>query len=108
MGGRSAGAALGLTALISCSNGQNLQAAGAIAMAYNLPDCTLKLSQAQLVQIFVGKIKNFQELGCADQPIQVVMCSDGSGTTYNFTNSLAAFSPSWKKGPGVGKSVNWP
>ena len=82
--------------------------AGAIAVAYNLPGCSLKLSQAQLVQIFEGKITNFQELGCANQPIQVVVRSDGSGTTYNFTNSLAAFSPSWKNGPGVGKSVNWP
>ena len=82
--------------------------AGAIAVAYTLPGCKLKLSQEQLVQIFEGKIKNFQQLGCADQPIQVVVRSDGSGTIYNFTNSLAAFSPSWKKGPGVGKSVNWP
>jgi phosphate transport system substrate-binding protein len=82
--------------------------AGAIAVAYNLPGCNLKLSQTQLVQIFEGKIKNFQQLGCANQPIQVVVRSDGSGTTYNFTNSLAAFSPSWKQGPGVGKSVNWP
>ena len=82
--------------------------AGAIAVAYNLPGCKLKLSQEQLVQIFEGKIRNFQQLGCADQPIQVVVRSDGSGTTYNFTNSLAAFSPSWKNGPGVGKSVNWP
>lgn len=82
--------------------------AGAIAVAYNLPDCNLKLSQTQLVQIFEGKIKNFQQLGCANQPIQVVVRSDSSGTTYNFSNSLAAFSPSWKKGSGVGKSVNWP
>ncbi len=82
--------------------------AGAIAVAYNLPGCKLKLSQEQLVQIFEGKIRNLKQLGCADQPIQVVVRSDGSGTTYNFTNSLAAFSPSWKKGPGVGKSVNWP
>jgi phosphate transport system substrate-binding protein len=82
--------------------------AGAIAVAYNLPGCSLKLSQAQLVQIFQGTIKNFLELGCSNQPIQVVVRSDGSGTTYNFTNSLAAFSPSWKNGPGVGKSVNWP
>ena len=82
--------------------------AGAIAVAYNLPGCKLKLSQEQLVQIFEGKIRNFKQLGCADQPIQVVVRSDGSGTTYNFTNSLAAFSPSWKNGPGVGKSVNWP
>ena len=82
--------------------------AGAIAVAYNLPGCTLKLSQAQLVDVFLGKITNFKQLGCADQTIQVVFRSDGSGTTYNFTNSLAAFSPAWKAGPGVGKSVNWP
>jgi len=82
--------------------------AGAIAVAYNLPGCTLKLSQVQLVEVFLGRITNFRQLGCADQAIQVVFRSDGSGTTYNFTRSLAAFSPSWSKGPGVGKSVNWP
>jgi len=77
-------------------------------VAYNLPGCALKLSQAQLVDVFLGKITNFKQLGCADQKIQVVFRSDGSGTTYNFTKSLAAFSPSWDQGPGVGKSVNWP
>ena len=82
--------------------------AGAIAVAYNLPGCELKLSQAQVVGIFEGKIRNFKELGCADQPIQVIVRSDGSGTTNNFTSSLSAFSPSWKAGPGSGKSVNWP
>ena len=82
--------------------------AGAIAVAYNLPGCELKLSQAQVVGIFEGKIRNFKELGCADQPIQVIVRSDGSGTTKNFTSSLSAFSPSWKAGPGSGKSVNWP
>ena len=82
--------------------------AGAIAVAYNMPGCSLKLSQAQLVDVFLGKITNFRQLGCADQAIQVVVRSDGSGTTYNFTQSLAAFSPAWKAGPGVGKSVRWP
>ncbi|MEB3262359.1 MAG: phosphate ABC transporter substrate-binding protein PstS [Cyanobacteriota bacterium] len=82
--------------------------AGAIAVAYNLPGCTLKLSQAQLVGIFEGRIRNYRELGCADQPIQVIVRSDGSGTTKNFTSSLSAFSPAWKAGPGSGKSVNWP
>ncbi len=82
--------------------------AGAIAVAYNLPGCELKLSQAQVVGIFQGKIRNFKELGCADQPIQVIVRSDGSGTTKNFTSSLSAFSPAWKAGPGSGKSVNWP
>ncbi|MDA1246751.1 MAG: phosphate ABC transporter substrate-binding protein PstS [Cyanobacteria bacterium] len=82
--------------------------AGAIAVAYNLPGCKLKLSQEKLVQVFEGKIRNFKQLGCADQPIQLVVRSDGSGTTYNFTNSLAAFSPRWKKEHGVGKSISWP
>ena len=81
---------------------------GAIAVAYNNPGCSLKLSQAQLVGIFEGKVRNFKELGCGDLPIKVVVRSDGSGTTYNFTNSLSAFSPSWKAGPGAAKSVQWP
>jgi phosphate transport system substrate-binding protein len=82
--------------------------AGAIAVAYNLPGCELKLTQAQVADVFLGKIKNFKELGCADQQINVVYRSDGSGTTYNFTNSLAAFSEAWKSGPGAGKAVAWP
>jgi phosphate transport system substrate-binding protein len=82
--------------------------AGAIAVAYNNPGCSLKLTQAQLVGIFEGTIKNYKELGCPDQAIKVVFRSDGSGTTYNFTNSLSAFSPSWKAGPGAAKSVKWP
>ena len=82
--------------------------AGAIAVAYNLPGCSLKLSQQQLVSIFEGKTKNYKELGCADQAIKVVFRSDGSGTTYNFTKSLEAFSPAWAAGPGSGKSVKWP
>ncbi|MEB3172289.1 MAG: phosphate ABC transporter substrate-binding protein PstS [Cyanobacteriota bacterium] len=82
--------------------------AGAIAVAYNLPGCNLQLSQAQLVDVFLGRITNFKQLGCADQKLQVVFRSDGSGTTYNFTRSLSAFSPAWAKGPGSGKSVNWP
>ena len=82
--------------------------AGAIAVAYNNPGCSLRLSQTQLVGIFEGTIRNFKELGCGDQPIKVVFRSDGSGTTYNFTNSLSAFSASWKDGPGAAKSVKWP
>jgi phosphate transport system substrate-binding protein len=82
--------------------------AGAIAVAYNHPGCSLKLTQAQLVQIFEGTLRNFKQLGCSDLAIKVVFRSDGSGTTYNFTKSLAAFSPSWANGPGVAKSVKWP
>lgn len=82
--------------------------AGAIAVAYNNPDCDLSLTQKQLAGIFLGQIKNYSELGCADKAINVVHRSDGSGTTYNFTKHLGAISPEWKKDVGADKSVKWP
>jgi phosphate transport system substrate-binding protein len=82
--------------------------AGAIAVAYNHPECDLELSQQQLLDIFLGKIKDFEELGCPAKGIKVVHRSDGSGTTANFTAHLSAISPEWKNGPGDGKSVTWP
>jgi phosphate transport system substrate-binding protein len=82
--------------------------AGAIAVAYNYKLCDLKLSQAQLVDVFLGKINNFSQLGCAPKPIKVVHRSDGSGTTANFTAHLAAISPVWKNSVGAGKTVKWP
>ena len=55
--------------------------AGAIAVAYNNPGCELKLSQDQLAGIFLGKIKNFSELGCVAVQIDRVedMPSKGKG-----------------------------
>ncbi len=82
--------------------------AGAIAVAYNHKGCSLSLSQDQLAKIFLGRIRNFSELGCSAQPITVVHRSDGSGTTANFTAHLSAISPEWKDGPGDGKAVTWP
>ena len=82
--------------------------AGAIAVAYNHKGCELKLSQAQLVDIFAGKIGNYSQLGCAAKPIRVVHRSDGSGTTANFTAHLAAISPAWKSSVGAAKTVKWP
>jgi len=82
--------------------------AGAIAVAYNHKGCELKLSQAQLAEIFTGKISNYSQLGCAAMPIRVVHRSDGSGTTANFTAHLAAISPEWKGAVGAGKTVKWP
>jgi phosphate transport system substrate-binding protein len=82
---------------------------GTISPAYNNPDCPgLKLTQAQLVDIYLGKITNWSALGCPARPLTVAHRSDGSGTTFNFTNSLACFSPEWKKRVGVGKAVQWP
>jgi len=82
--------------------------AGAIAVAYNHKGCDLKLSQAQLADVFLGKITNFSQLGCAAKPIKVVHRSDGSGTTANFTAHLGAINPTWKETVGVGKTVKWP
>ncbi len=82
---------------------------GTISPAYNNSDCPgLKLTQAQLADIFLGKITNWSALGCPARPLTVAHRSDGSGTTFNFTNSLACFSPEWKKRVGVGKAVQWP
>ena len=82
---------------------------GTVTPAYNNPDCPdLKLTQTQLADIFLGKINNWKQLGCPDKPITVAHRSDGSGTTYAFTNSLACFSPECESKVGKGKSVQWP
>ena len=79
---------------------------GTISVAYNKPGCSLKLTQKQVVDIFQGEIKDWKQLpNCGNGPIRVVHRSDGSGTTFAFTNSLNAFDASWKS---VGKSVSWP
>ena len=65
---------------------------GSIAVAYNKPGCTLKLTQKQVVSIFMGSINNWKQLGCGDGSIRVVHRSDGSGTTAAFTESLQSFS----------------
>ena len=81
---------------------------GAIVPAYNNPGCDLKMTQTELADVFLGKITNWSEFGCADKNIVTVWRSDGSGTTKGFTNSLSAFSPEWKKNVGTGKAVAWP
>ena len=81
---------------------------GAIVPAYNNPGCDAKMTQTQLADVFLGKITNWSEFGCADKKIVTVWRSDGSGTTKGFTNSLSAFSSEWKKTVGTGKSVMWP
>jgi phosphate transport system substrate-binding protein len=82
---------------------------GTIAIGYNKPDCKgLKLTQQQAADIFLGTIKTWDQLKCGKGPITVAHRSDGSGTTFAFTNSLSAFSPAWKSRVGEGKSVKWP
>jgi phosphate transport system substrate-binding protein len=93
--------------------------AGEIVLSYNLPEAPnpLKLSRAAYIGIFLGKIKTWDDpeivksnggAKLPNTPITVVTRSDGSGTTFVFTNHLSAISPEWKAGPGAGKSVNFP
>jgi phosphate transport system substrate-binding protein len=78
---------------------------GTIAVAYNKSGCSLKLTQPQVVDVFMGRIKDWKQLNCSAGPITVVHRSDASGTTFAFTNSLSSFSSSWTLG--AAKSVAW-
>jgi phosphate transport system substrate-binding protein len=96
--------------------------AGSIAICYNLPDgpAALRLSREVYVDIFLGKItewndsriaKDNSEVTLPDTAITVVRRADSSGTTFAFTNHLNTIGKNWRKdkrGPGKGKSVNWP
>ena len=82
---------------------------GTIAIAYNKADCKgLKLTQKQLADIYLGRIRSWEQLKCGKGKLTVAHRSDGSGTTFAFTNSLSAFSADWKSKVGEGKSVRWP
>ncbi|KRG69005.1 phosphate ABC transporter substrate-binding protein PstS [Pseudoxanthomonas dokdonensis] len=76
----------------------------------------LKLNGALLADIFLGKIKKWNDPAIAalnagvtlpDDEIHTVHRSDGSGTTFNFVNYLSKVSPEWKEKIGEGTSVNW-
>ncbi|OGW91847.1 MAG: phosphate ABC transporter substrate-binding protein PstS [Omnitrophica bacterium RIFCSPHIGHO2_02_FULL_63_14] len=92
---------------------------GGVVATYNLPGMSAKLNftRAALAGIFLGRIKtwNDPELTAANpgvalpsQAIIVVHRSDGSGTTYIWTDFLSKVSPEWAKRVGRGTSVNWP
>jgi phosphate transport system substrate-binding protein len=92
---------------------------GAVAVSYNLPGVTqpLKLDGPTLAAIFMGQVRKWNDARIArlnagvalpDQDILPVYRTDGSGTTYVFTDYLAAVSPEWKTAVGAGKSVKWP
>ena len=78
---------------------------GTIAFGYNY-DCDLKLTQEKAVQVAMGMIKDWKELGCKSGKLTWTHRSDGSGTTKAFSNSMEAFSKTWNLG--TGKSVKWP
>jgi len=92
--------------------------AGAIVLAYNLPDVpTLKLSREAYSGVFLGKVKKWNDplitkdnpgVKLPDQPINVVVRADGSGTSFVFTKHLSAISPEFEKTVGVDQMPNWP
>lgn len=92
---------------------------GAVAVTYNLPSLAqpLRLSGDVLADIFRGDITRWNHpriaqlnpgVALPDRDILVVHRSDGSGTTYVFTDYLASVAPAWVDAVGVGKSVRWP
>ena len=92
--------------------------AGAVVMTYNLPgNPALKLDGETIADIFLGKIKKWNDPKIAasnpgaklpDNEIVVVHRSDGSGTTFIFTDYLSKVSGDWKQKAGNNTSVNWP
>jgi phosphate transport system substrate-binding protein len=92
---------------------------GAITVSYNLPGVKsgLKLDGKTVADIYLGKIKKWNEPAIASQNsglklpstnITVVHRSDSSGTTKGFTDFLSRYSPEWKSKVGVDKDVKWP
>jgi phosphate transport system substrate-binding protein len=91
---------------------------GAVVIAYNLPGVDgLKLTDELLEKIFMGDItkwndpliqKNNEELTMPDKDITFVHRSDGSGTTYIFSDYMTKVSTKWADVVGTGKSLQWP
>jgi phosphate transport system substrate-binding protein len=93
---------------------------GAVVVTYNLPSLgttQLKFDGNLLVDIFMGRVTKWNDGKIAalnpgvklpDQDLIVVHRSDGSGTTYVFTDYLNKFSREWKDKVGYATSVNWP
>ena len=94
-------------------------ALGAVAVVYNLPGVQepLKFTGELLAEVFLGKVRTWNDPKIAELnpgvrlpplPVTVVHRSDGSGTTFVFTEYLAKVSPAWRERVGFGKSVSWP
>jgi phosphate transport system substrate-binding protein len=92
---------------------------GAVTVSYNAQglDKGLKLDGATIADIFLGKVKTWNDPAIAKLnggttlpagAITVCHRNDESGTTKNFTAFLSDYSSAWKNGPGSDKSVQWP
>lgn len=91
---------------------------GVISVAFNITGVSnLNLDGDSLAGIFLGHIKNWNDpaltalnsgASLPNKPITVVHRSDGSGTTFHFTDYLSKVSSEWKTSVGNAKSVKWP
>lgn len=92
--------------------------AGGVAIMYNLPDSPkLKLDGDTLANIYLGTIKKWNDpkiaalnpgVNLPDLAISPVYRTEGSGTTFIFTDYLASVNPAWAQQVGKGTSVKWP
>jgi phosphate transport system substrate-binding protein len=92
--------------------------AGAVVITYDLPgNVSLKLDGETIADIFLGKITKWNDpriaatnpgVSLPSGDVVVVHRSDGSGTTFIFTDYLSKVSPEWKQKAGNNTSVNWP
>ena len=95
-------------------------ALGAVVVVYNLAlpgGQRLHLTGPVIARIFLGQITNWTDpaittlnpgVSIPSGPITVVHRSDGSGTTYIFSNYLSSVDPTWAARVGTGKTLNWP
>lgn len=91
---------------------------GAVVIAYNLPGVEgLRLSNENLQDIFMGKITRWNDekikasnpgVSLPDLAVTVVQRSDGSGTTYIFSDFMSKISSLWEAEVGRGKALQWP
>lgn len=92
---------------------------GAVVLSYNVPGVTmgLKLTPEAIAGIYLGEVKKWNDPKIASSnagiklpstDINVIHRSDGSGTTFIFTDYLSKISPDWKMKVGANTSVSWP
>jgi phosphate transport system substrate-binding protein len=92
---------------------------GAVVPVYNVPGINkdLNFSGDVIADIYLGKVTKWSDPRIAkdnpganlpDKAILPVYRSEGSGTTFIFTDFLSKVSPAWNSGPGKGTAINWP
>ncbi|MGD0229269.1 MAG: phosphate ABC transporter substrate-binding protein PstS, partial [Syntrophorhabdales bacterium] len=92
--------------------------AGAVVITYNLPgNPDIRLAPDVVALIFTGKITKWNDnriladnrgVNIPDMPVTVIHRSDGSGTTFIFSDYLSKVSKDWKDKVGRGTALNWP